>query len=79
MVESDAGPHRNGLGCTPFAGAPGRDHGTGTDEAFEVGGVGVEGTELRDRTSANGDHRALAGLGHPHRFGQAGAQVSDTD
>ena len=43
---------------------------TGADEAFEVGGVGVEGAELGDRSTGRRHHRAVAGtrpVGRPRR------------
>ena len=77
LIESDAGPDGDRLGRSPLAGATRRDHGARADEAFEVGGVGVEWSELRHRSAPDGDHRAFARLGDPDRFGEARPQFSD--
>ena len=79
LVEADACPHRHRLRGAPLAGATRWDHGTRADEAFEVGGVRVERSELCDRSSTDGDHRALSGFGDPHGFGESRPQFSDSD
>ena len=79
LVDANAGPHRDGLGRAPFTGAARRDDGAGSDEAFEVGCVGVERAELGHGTSADRHHGAFAGLGDPHRLGEAGPQFPDAD
>ena len=77
LVEADAGPDRDRFGRSPVAGAARRDHGARTDQALEVGCIGIQGSELRDRPSTDGHHGALSGLGAADRVGEAGSEFSD--
>ena len=79
MVDADAGPHGDRFGGPPLARSAWWDDGTGTDEAFEVGGVGIERTELGGGSTVDRDDRAFAGVGTAHRIGQLGAQFADAD
>ena len=77
LVEADSGPDRNRFGRSPVAGAARRNHGARADQAFEVGCIGIQGSELRDRPSTDGHHSALAGLGAADRVGEAGSEFAD--
>ena len=68
-----------GLGWAPLARAARWDDRAGADEAFELGGIGIERAELGDRAAADGDDGALTGLGGPHRFGEACSEFPDAD
>lgn len=74
LVDADTGPDGHRIRRTPLARAARWDDAAGADQPIEIGGVGIERCELRDRSPRRGDDGSFAGRSTTDGIGQVRAQ-----